>query len=149
MLAAALGIAVLLLERAGAGTIPTPGGEAEKAVLRRFYWPLAAGFCLFHPAVDEYYWRWFVFGNLRRLLDPRAAHLLAAAVFGAHHVITGAAFLGPARALLVGVVCAAAGLVWSLLYAGQKTLAGAWASHFVLELGITVLFHRVLFGGWG
>src|SRR5262249_5709535 len=53
-------------------------------------------FCLFlavlHSLLEEYYWRWFVFGRLRQRLRPIWANLLSSAAFTAHHVLILAVF---------------------------------------------------------
>src|SRR5262249_6815230 len=40
-----------------------------------------------HSLLEEYYWRWFVFGRLQRLLPVSTAVLLASAAFMAFHLI--------------------------------------------------------------
>src|SRR5260370_24265050 len=40
-----------------------------------------------HSLLEEYYWRWFVFGELRRLITPGAAIVVSSLGFMAHHVI--------------------------------------------------------------
>src|SRR5262249_34571676 len=51
------------------------------------YLACAAFYCVLHSLLEEYYWRWFVYGQLRTLLPPVAALALASLAFTAHHVI--------------------------------------------------------------
>ena len=42
---------------------------------------------LVHSFIEEFYWRWFVFGRLREVIPLPAAHALAAVTFTGHHVV--------------------------------------------------------------
>ncbi|MBA1146146.1 CPBP family intramembrane metalloprotease [Ectothiorhodospiraceae bacterium WFHF3C12] len=108
------------------------------------YWAFAVGFSVIHAGIEEYYWRWFLFGSLRRRLPAGAAHALAAVAFAAHHVVVGATFFGLALGLLLGACVAAGGVIWSLMLARQDTLAGAWLSHILVDLGLAYVGYRLL-----
>ena len=51
------------------------------------YVALAVFYALVHSLLEEYYWRWFVFGQLRALVAPTLAIVLSSLAFAAHHVI--------------------------------------------------------------
>ena len=51
------------------------------------YVVLAAFLAVVHSLLEEYYWRWFVFGRLRRLVSSPAAILISSLAFMAHHVV--------------------------------------------------------------
>ena len=59
----------------------------------------AAGifYALVHSLLEEYYWRWFVFGQLRRFLSLYAATALASLAFAAHHWIVLGVYFGGFR----------------------------------------------------
>jgi len=130
---------------AGAGDIRRKA--AELGILDH-YWPFAIFLSVLHSLIEEYYWRWFVFGRLRQVTRAWAAHLLAAAAFAAHHVVIATQFFPPGWGFLFGALVGVGGLVWSLLLARQKTLTGIWLSHMLADLGIMVAGHKLIFGSW-
>jgi membrane protease YdiL (CAAX protease family) len=93
-----------------------------------------------HAAFEEYYWRWFVFGRLRRGLPWLLAAAIAAVGFTLHHVIVLAAYLPPTHAWflvpLLSLAIAVGGFVWSVIYHRTGSLLGAWAAHVLADLGI-------------
>jgi hypothetical protein len=101
---------------------------------------------LVHSLIEEYYWRWFVYGRLRQVLGRAPAHLLAGAAFAAHHVIVATQYFPFAWGVVLGSLVAVGGIFWSLMYERQRTLAGAWASHLVVDLAIMAIGYRILFG---
>src|SRR5690606_430375 len=58
------------------------------------YIALGLFYSLVHSLLEEYYWRWFVFGQLRRLVDLWPAIVISALGFTAHHVIVLSTFFG-------------------------------------------------------
>jgi membrane protease YdiL (CAAX protease family) len=113
-----------------------PAIEAKLAALgiAGHYWSFALLLSFVHSGLEEYYWRWFVFGRLAQRLPVLAAHLLAALAFAAHHVVVVGVLFGWIWGLLGGLAVMAGGLIWSGLYQRQGTLAGAWLSHAVVDL---------------
>ncbi|HEV3345224.1 MAG TPA: CPBP family intramembrane glutamic endopeptidase [Pirellulales bacterium] len=100
---------------------------------------LLAGFIsLVHSLAEEYYWRWFVFGQLRESLPLAAAIAVSSLGFMAHHVLVIGKFLGGYGgytwffALCVGT----GGGLWAFLYHRAGTLYGAWLSHFMVDAGL-------------
>src|SRR5690606_28218177 len=55
---------------------------------------LAIFISLFHSFLEEYYWRWFVFGELQRRIPVGAAYAIASVGFAAHHVLVVLAYFG-------------------------------------------------------
>ena len=89
-----------------------------------------------HSFIEEYYWRWFVYGQLRELVPSWVAHLLAAISFSAHHIIVTTQFFSPALGITFGLLVGVGGWFWSVLYQRQKTLAGAWISHMIVDIAL-------------
>ncbi|HQH28102.1 MAG TPA: type II CAAX endopeptidase family protein [Oligoflexia bacterium] len=111
----------------------------EKAValgILNYYWSFALFLSIIHSLIEEYYWRWFVYGTLRRLLASPAAHLIAGLSFAAHHVVVASEFFSLPWGIVLGTLVGAGGIIWSLLYQKQGTLSGAWVSHILVDLGI-------------
>lgn len=93
-----------------------------------------------HAAFEEYYWRWFVLGRLRRGMPWLPAAAVAAVAFALHHVIVVAAYIPATHAwLLVPLLSlgiALGGLVWSVIYHRTGSVLGAWVAHVLADLGI-------------
>ena len=51
------------------------------------YFVLAAFYSLFHSLLEEYYWRWFVFQQTRRVMPLWPAAVLSAIGFTLHHIV--------------------------------------------------------------
>jgi len=123
---------------------PAVRAKAEEFGAAGRYGLFAACASLYHATAEEYYWRWFVFGRLRRLLPAPGAHAAAAAAFAAHHVLVGAVFLPGWGGALLGALTGLGGLLWSLQYARHKNLAGAWISHFSVDLVLFAIGWKIL-----
>lgn len=109
------------------------------------YVPFALLLSFAHSGLEEYYWRWFLFGNLRTRLSYPAAGLLASLAFASHHaVILGQYFSLPWTALF-SLAVAIGGATWCWMYQRQKTLTGAWLSHAMLDLVIFWIGYQMLF----
>lgn len=98
-----------------------------------------AGFISFiHSLAEEYYWRWFVFGQLQESTPLAAAIAISSLGFMSHHVLVVGKFLtgyGPYTwffSLCVGI----GGALWAWLYHRTGTLYGPWLSHFLVDAGL-------------
>lgn len=98
-----------------------------------------------HAALEEWYWRWFVYGNLRSLLSQPAAHGIAALGFAAHHLVVTSQFFPFAVALFLSSGVAIGGAVWSWLYQRHRTLLGPWFSHMIVDFAIFWTGYQLLF----
>jgi membrane protease YdiL (CAAX protease family) len=101
------------------------------AVLGLFY-------SLFHSLLEEYYWRWFVFGQLRRLTSFAPAVAISSLGFMAHHVLVLGKYFGfssPAT-WLFSVCVAVGGAMWAWLYERTGSLLGPWLSHLLVDAAI-------------
>jgi membrane protease YdiL (CAAX protease family) len=137
-------VAWLLLKIPVIGAELMASGDQIRASVRAFgimehYWLFAVFLALAHSALEEFYWRGFVFGNLRHLMKPWLAHTLAAIGFAAHHVVVLDQFFPTGLAWIFGTAVALGGLTWSWLYARHGTLLGAWISHLIVDVAILVV----------
>ncbi len=92
-----------------------------------------------HSLFEEYYWRWFVFGWMRRYMPTPAAIGLSACGFMLHHiVILGVYFPGHfwTLALPFSVCVAVGGAFWAWLYARSASLYAPWLSHCLIDAAI-------------
>lgn len=106
----------------------------------RTFLVMALFLSVLHAAFEEYYWRWFVFGRLRRGVPWLLAAAVAAAVFALHHVIVLAAYIPATHAWflvpLLSFGIAVGGFVWSVIYERTGSLLGAWVAHVLADLVI-------------
>ena len=102
------------------------------------YAALGVFYSLVHSLLEEYYWRWFVFGQLRRLLPGWPAIVISAVGFMAHHVLVLSLFFGwwTWPTILFSLAVAVGGVFWAWLYARTGSLYGPWVSHLVIDAGI-------------
>lgn len=100
-----------------------------------------------HSLLEEYAWRWFVYGQLAKRFSRVTAHGVAAVAFAAHHVVVTSQFFGLAWAGAMGAAVGAGGALFSWLYQRQGTLAGAWAAHTMADLAIMAVGYQLLFRG--
>lgn len=104
-------------------------------VKQHFIW-----FALFisfaHAALEEIYWRWFAFGEGRKIMKVGWAHLIAGIGFASHHVVIVNQFFPLGWALFLGACVAIGGIVWSWMYHRYNSLLGPWISHMIIDLGL-------------
>jgi membrane protease YdiL (CAAX protease family) len=112
---------------------------------------LAGFIAVGHSLLEEYYWRWFVFGWLRRYLVLPVAIGLSSLAFMAHHVIVlGVYFPGQFWTLAVpfSLGVAVGGAVWAWLYARTGSLYAAWLSHLLIDAAIMVVGYDMVARYW-
>ncbi|MEO0415369.1 MAG: CPBP family glutamic-type intramembrane protease, partial [Verrucomicrobiota bacterium] len=81
-------VAMLLMEQSAAIAM----GIMDKGVAMH-YLAFALTISVVHAGLEEFFWRWFVFGQLRQMVSRGWAHGIAAMAFAAHHfVILGGLF---------------------------------------------------------
>jgi membrane protease YdiL (CAAX protease family) len=102
------------------------------------YAVLAAFYSLFHSLLEEYYWRWFVFRQLRRLVPLWPAIVVSALGFMGHHVIVLHEFFkeAPGLAWLLSAAVAVGGAFWAWLFERSQSIFGPWLSHLLIDAGI-------------
>ncbi len=147
----AFGLAVLTAMLAGYHLLLKPAGhlasaaDAIGAKIAQFhittplrYLAMGIFYCLFHSLLEEYYWRWFVFGQLEQLLPVAVAVLVSALGFTLHHVIVlGIYFGGRSPATIVfSLAVAVGGAFWAWLYFQSGSLYGPWLSHLLIDAAI-------------
>lgn len=121
----------------------TPAQAAQKLAEFRIDAPLkflafATFLSLLHSLLEEYYWRWFVFGQLSRTAPFVVAATVSSLGFMAHHVLViGEYFPGRGAYVAFFSLCVAVGgFLWAWLYRRTGSLYGPWASHLVVDAGL-------------
>lgn len=91
-----------------------------------------------HSLLEEYYWRWFTFGQIRRVTSDGLAMVLSGLGFMAHHVIVIHQFLQQDWMVTAffSLCVAFGGFLWAWLYARSRSLYGPWVSHLLVDCGI-------------
>lgn len=98
-------------------------------------------YSLIHSGLEEYYWRWFVFGRACRGLALPLAIGLSSVGFAAHHVLVLAHYFGYASPLtwLATLSIVIGGACWAWLYRRSGSLLPVWLSHAVVDAAIFVI----------
>jgi membrane protease YdiL (CAAX protease family) len=108
---------------------------------------MAVGVSVIHALFEEYYWRWFVYGNLRQAIGRAPANLIAGLAFASHHVIVIGAYLPggcfSAATLFFSFCVGVGGMVWAWLYERSGDLYGLWLSHMLVDFGIMLIGYDI------
>jgi membrane protease YdiL (CAAX protease family) len=102
------------------------------------YFLMAGFYSLFHSLFEEYYWRWFVFRQLRRLMPLWPAVIISGVAFTLHHIVVLGVFFQGAP-LLIAVLAAAiaiGGFFWAWLYQRSNSIFDTWLSHLLIDAGL-------------
>jgi CAAX protease family protein len=104
-----------------------------------------------HSLLEEYYWRWFVFGQLARGCRLPIAIAVSSVAFAAHHVLVLGLYFGysgPTWLLtwLFSLAVATGGAFWAWLYRASDSLAASWLSHVCIDAAIFVIGYKMIMG---
>jgi membrane protease YdiL (CAAX protease family) len=112
------------------------------------YVALAGFLAVVHSLLEEYYWRWFVYGRLRRHLPWAFALTVSGVAFMSHHVLVLYVYF-PGwlwTAVAPFSLCiAVGGVVWAWLYERSGSLLGPWLSHLIVDAAIMAVGYDLLF----
>jgi uncharacterized protein len=107
---------------------------------------LAVFYSAIHSLLEEYYWRWFVFGELNRQVEWQSAVAISSVGFAAHHVLVLAHYFGWQHWLTwlftLGVITG--GAFWAWLYRAGNSLAAPWLSHAIVDAAIFAIGYGML-----
>ncbi len=112
---------------------------------------LGAFISVVHSLFEEYYWRWFVFGWMRRHLPLAAAIVLSSLGFTLHHiVILGVYFPGAfwTLALPFSLCVGVGGAVWAWIYDRSGSLYAPWVSHVIIDAAIMLVGYDLVSPFW-
>ena len=96
--------------------------------------------------IEEFFWRWYVFGRLIRVVGRGTAYFAASLAFAAHHYVVLGCFFSTVGTLIFGTCVAIAGAVWCWTYQRQSTLAGCWISHALVDAAVFYVGYQLIFG---
>ena len=102
------------------------------------YAGVAIFYSLLHSLLEEYYWRWFVFGRMRNLIPLSPAITLSSLAFMGHHVVVLGLYFGWTNPWMYffALATAVGGAFWAWLYNKTGSIYGPWASHLLIDAAI-------------
>lgn len=121
--------------------------EFNAATPARF-WALIAFLSIVNSFLEEYYWRWFVFGRLRKYMPVFAAIVISSLAFMGHHVIVlWVYFPGRFWSAVVpfSLAIAFGGAVWAWLYHKSGSIVGPWISHLIVDVAVMSIGYDLAF----
>ena len=148
----AAGLALYHFAARPAGFFDGAAGDAIRQKIEGFgvsslprYVLLATFYSLIHSLLEEYYWRWFVFGRLRRLISLPCAIGVSSVGFMAHHVCIVSVFFGwwSPMSLLLSAAVAVGGAIWAWIYHRTNSLFATWISHAFVDAGIFLIGYEL------
>lgn len=110
------------------------------------YLAMAVFYSLAHSLLEEYYWRWFIFRELRTLASLAPAVLWSSIGFMAHHVLVVGSYFGwlSPLTILFSLSVAIGGAYWAWLYERSQSIVGPWISHLLIDATIFVVGYDIL-----
>ena len=109
---------------------------------------LGAFISLIHSLMEEYYWRWFVFGQMERLMPLTPAILVSSLGFMCHHVVVLSVYFPDyfwSANVPFSLGVAVGGGVWAWLYHRTGSIYAPWLSHLIVDTAIIVIGYTMLF----
>ncbi|MDO5579591.1 MAG: CPBP family intramembrane metalloprotease [Planctomycetia bacterium] len=104
-------------------------------------------YSVIHSGLEEYYWRWFTFREIKKLISWIPALLIASLGFTFHHILVLGAFFGYRSFFCwlscFGVFCG--GVFWCWLYRRSDSIWGCWIGHGLIDAAIFVIGYQILF----
>lgn len=102
-------------------------------------------YSLIHSLLEEYYWRWFVFGQLRSLTRLLPAIVVSSLGFMAHHVLVIGTYFGYFSPVtwVFSLCVAVGGSFWAWLYHRSGSLLGPWLSHLLVDAAIFAVGYQI------
>jgi uncharacterized protein len=102
---------------------------------------------LVNSFIEEYVWRWFVFGHCQTIWSKRWAVLFSALFFTLHHVILLVAYCDNLWLVLVGSIAVfIAGILWAVCMRVYKSLLPSYLSHIAADLALQIASWHILLG---
>ncbi len=101
---------------------------------------------IIHAAIEEVYWRGFLYSQMARVFPAGRAVLLASIAFTSHHIVVLWQYFPLMWVLILSLAVFTAGCVWCIMFGRQRSLVGAWVSHMMVDFAVMAMGYRILFG---
>ena len=151
----------LVISALALGLMVTPLGEIIRAGARNVseklqnlgveltvpsYVLFAAYLSFVNAAMEEYYWRWFIYGNLRKRMKKWIANVVVAVGFVLHHLIVTLQFFRWEMAIFLCACIGIGSILWGWLYDRQGSVVGAYVCHILIDIAIMLIGYQIVFG---
>lgn len=133
---AVVGLYLGPLAQVAADAAPRIATKVDQLGIAPYYVTFALLLSVAHSAIEEFYWRWFLYGHLRDRLARHPAAMIAASAFACHHLVVLAVYTTPLWVALGGLAVAFMGWLWCVLYRRTGSLLGSWISHVLVDLAL-------------
>ncbi len=120
--------------------------KTEQLGILENYWLFAIFLSVLHSLIEEYYWRWFVYGRLRERVGRLKSIAIAALAFALHHLVVTSQFFPFGWAVVVSLAIAVAGAVWCWMFERQRSVVGAWISHMLVDFALMWVGYGLIVG---
>ena len=117
-----------------AGALTTNAGVTKENFL---YVSLYISFA--NSFLEEFFFRGFVFTNLKNLSDRKLAYFFSATAFSLYHVAMMLGWFSPVLFLLVVVGLAAGGVIFNWLNEKLNTIYASWLTHMFANFAINTI----------
>ena len=146
-----VGLMLLLMQTSLGSQVKSSATNMQEAVgkfglTQSNYWLFAVFLSVCHSLLEEYYWRWFVFGGLHQMVSPGWAHILAGTAFMGYHIIVLLQYFPVPLTLFLSLMIGVGGVIWSWMYLRQGSLMGAWIAHMIVDFGALWIGYQLIFG---
>lgn len=138
--AGALLLALPAVGREIAAAAPFIRSKISSFGVENHYLAMALAVSFVHSMLEEYYWRWFLFGASRK-------NILSAAAFSLHHFVVLDFYYDRPAAVVLTLLVFTGGLIFNALFARRDNVWGAWAAHAGADLFIFYAGWQILNGG--
>lgn len=122
--------------------------KAFKITSPLFFTIFGGFYALIHSGLEEYYWRWFVFGRMKKMIPNTAAAILVSSIgFALHHYLLLGVYFGYTNPLtFFGTFCVGfGGAYWAWSYSRFDSIWPAWISHGIIDAAIFTLGFLIVF----
>jgi len=113
---------------------------------RAAYLAFCAFLALAHSLIEEFYWRWYAFGSLVRVWPFGISLAIASLAFAGHHYVVLGCYFNFVGALIFGTCVGVGGALWSAMFHRERTLAGVWLSHALVDAAIFTVGYDIVYG---
>ncbi len=112
----------------------------------------AAFITVFNSSIEEYFWRWFVFGRLKAAKGFTFAIIAATLGFGFHHVLILNTFFEPqyfwSATMVFCALISTGGAIWCWMTHNTGSVFAGWVSHIIIDAGAMLIGADMLIPYW-
>jgi len=134
MAAAILALYYFVLRSTLQPVAPLIAEKIDSLGLRNHYWSMVLVIAFANSLLEEYYWRGFLLAELSDRIPAPAACLLAACLFGLHHVFALTCVHDIPLIALGALGTVLAGVIWGTMRVRGASLIDCYVSHILADL---------------